>query len=69
MFGKNLRSRLEKLVELVNEADEKSYNIHDSEFHNFLLEGYAERDQEIFGEYSFKDWLDFLINRYEVFLR
>lgn len=67
MFGKTLRSRLEKLVILVNEVDEKSYNIHDLEFHEQLLEGYAERDQEIFGEYTFKDWLDYLIEKYEIY--
>ena len=65
MFKKNLKSRLEKLVVLVNRVDEKNYNIHSVEFHNWLAESYIDRDEEIFEDYNFIDWLDFLINMYE----
>lgn len=65
MFKKNLKSKLEKLVVLVNKVDEKNYNIHEVRFHNWLAESYIDRDGEIFGNYNFIDWLDFLINMYE----
>lgn len=66
MIGKNLKDKLEKLVVLVNKIDEKNYNVHDEEFHNQLIESYANRDEDIFGEYKFSDWLDYLIERYEL---
>lgn len=67
MFGKTLKGRLEKLVVLVNEVDEKSYNIHSIGFHDWLIESYGERDQEIFGEFTFTNWLDYLIEKYEIY--
>lgn len=59
------RKKLEKLAELLEKINGVKYSLHDPNYHNWLIDQYDNRDEEIFGNWTFNAYIDYLIDRYE----
>ena len=53
----HLKSKLKKLVKLVNEKDDVNYSIEDEDFHEWLIDQYDEYLLENYGFHKFINWL------------